>query len=161
MRTVNIEIGKTPEWYCIVIGRRGETEATQVIFDITELVEAFGEGMASLMAKRPGDTDAYPIGIEQDGTTVTWTVSNADTSVKGTGECELFYYVGDTLSKTIVFQTVIGRDIGEVGEMPDRLESWVDSINKEVEGLSETVKSYNNYEITNPGAGEILIEGVS
>lgn len=130
MKTINITVSDrhTP-FGAIRLGRRGETEATQIIFDVSSLIATYGDGSAVLLAKRPVDTAAYPVTVEQDGNTVTWIVSDADTSYKGQGEAELFWYVGDALAKSIVFTTHIDRDIGATTEeAPDAYQSWVDSL---------------------------------
>lgn len=127
MKTINITVGQSV--YGIPIGRRGENEATQVVFDISYLIELYGSGTVVLMAKRPNDTSAYPVAVEQDGATVTWIVSDTDTAVRGGGKCELFYYVGETLAKSVVYCTNIGRDIGDTTEEPpDAYETWVETL---------------------------------
>lgn len=160
MRTVNVNVGECSPGYGIIIGRKGETEATQIVFDISTLIETYGNGTCQLMAKLPGGT-AYPVAVAQDGTSVIWTVSNADTSVKGSGECELFYYVGEALAKSIVWNTVIARDIGTEGDPPNPYSGWVEQVTEQVEALSDKVDGFNDYEISNPSAGEILIKGVN
>lgn len=140
MKTINV----TDSWRNrISIGRRGETEATQVVFDISSLISTYGDGIAALMAKRPTDTTAYPVTVVQDGNTVTWTVTDTDTSYKGNGECELFWYVGDTLAKSVVFSTVIGRDIGDTtGEAPDPYETWLDTLVSAGAEVSEAINTF-------------------
>lgn len=129
MKTINIVVGQTPQSYGIVIGRRGENEATQLVFDVSSLISTYGSGTAVLMAKRPTDISAYPVTVTQDGATVTWTVTDADTAYKGRGECELFWYVGDVLAKSVVYRTTIGKDIGTTTEEPpDAYESWVETL---------------------------------
>lgn len=113
----------------IVLGRRGENEARQIIFDISSLISTYGPGAATLLAKRPTDTTAYPVTVEQSGTTVTWTVTDVDTAYPGDGQCELYYYVGDTLAKSYVYRTFIGQDIGNASsEPPDAYQTWVDNL---------------------------------
>lgn len=128
MRQTTITIGgSVPPG--IVLGRRGENEARQIIFDISSLISTYGPGAATLLAKRPTDTTAYPVPVEQSVTTVTWTVSDVDTAYPGDGQCELYYYVGDTLAKTYVYRTSIGQDIGNASsEPPDAWQSWVDEV---------------------------------
>ena len=127
MKTINITVGQSV--YGIPIGRRGENEATQVVFDVSSLISTYGSGTAVLLAKRPTDTSAYPITVTQDGATVTWLVSDTDTAYRGAGECELFYYVGETLAKSVVYRTTIGKDIGTTTEEPpDAYESWVEQL---------------------------------
>lgn len=156
MKTINISAGCPAR---IMIGRRGENEATQVVFDCTPFAETYGDGTAVLLAKRPTDTTAYPVTVEQDGSTVTWTISDADTAYRGSGVCELFWYVGDTLAKSVVYTTVIGRDIGETTEEPpDAYESWVETLTGlAAEILSHTTKGYS---FTDDGEGNITISEV-
>lgn len=73
----------------IMLGRREENEATQVVFDISYFIETFGEGTATLLAKRSKDENAYPVAVTQENETVTWLVSNADTAYQGQGQAEL------------------------------------------------------------------------
>jgi len=130
MRTITIHINaERPPFYTIPLGRRGENEATQVVFDVSQLISTYGEGTAQLAAKLPNDSTPYPVSITQEGNTVTWLVTNADTQAVGNGECEMFWYVGDVLAKSVVYTTVIGRDIGDVGETPpDPYETWVEEV---------------------------------
>ena len=114
----------------IIIGRRGTYDTEQIVFDLSYLVESYGDGTAVLMAKRAQDSVAYPVsGIVQDGSTLTWTVSATDTSYKGHGECELFWYVGNALAKSMIYTVVVLRDIGDTAETaPEPYETWVNTL---------------------------------
>ena len=126
----------------ITLGRRGENEVVKVIFDATSLAEKYGSGNATLLAKRPTDTDAYPCSTTQTGNSIEWVVSNADTQYKGWGECELFWYIGDALAKSLVFQTYTDRDIGTTSPTPpDPWESWVDEVIEASQGAQESAES--------------------
>ena len=117
----------------IIIGRRGTCETEQIVFDITYLIETFGDGIAMLMVKRPSDTYAYPATVERDGNNVIWTVSEVDTGVKGHGECELFWYVNDAtgLAKSVIYSVAILRDIAETyTDPPEAWETWVDEMSQ-------------------------------
>lgn len=98
----------------IPLGRRGENEATKVIFDFAPLEEVYGEGTPQLFVKRPVDTNSYVVDLDGNE----WVVSNIDTAYEGHGACEIFWYVGDTLAKTIVYSTYVAKDIGDAGETP-------------------------------------------
>ena len=125
--TKNIVIGSPIS--SITIGIRGENIATTVVFDCTRLVSEYGLGAAVLMVKRPGDAQAYPAVVEQDGATVTWNVSSTDTEKQGSGRAELFWYVGNLLAKSIVYALRIAADIGVAGSTPpDPYETWVDTL---------------------------------
>ena len=118
----------------IMIGRRGEYNAEQVIFDMSQLAETYGAGTATLMVKRPGDTAAYPAVTEQTDNLLTWTISAVDTSYKGAAECELFWTVGEALAKSVVYPVLVLRDIGDAGATPpDPYTPWIDNLVETVE----------------------------
>lgn len=113
----------------IYLGRVGENDATQVIFDISYMVNKFGEGTVSLIAQREGDTDPYPCVIERSGNKVTWKITNADNARAGKGSCELRYMVGDTIAKSEVWETIVWESLGEHGDsVPEPYQSWVDQV---------------------------------
>ena len=127
-QTVTITQNSTPN---IIIGRRNTYETQQVIFDISWLVQTYGEGTAELLIKRPKDASAYPVVAVLDGNTLTWTVSDTDTQDKGHGECEIFWYVNGGLAKSCICGITILRDIGDTTETaPDPYETWVDELSR-------------------------------
>ena len=141
MRTITINVGAKTDRF--ILGRRGENEATLIVFDVSQLIATYGEGTAVLLAKRPTDGSAYPVTVTQDGNTVTWTVTDTDTSYKGQGECELFWYVNNALAKSVVYATVIGRDIGTTtDEVPDPYEAWLDTL---TEAGAEVTAAINTF----------------
>ena len=125
-QTVTITQNSTPN---IIIGRRSTYETQQVIFDVSWLIQTYGEGTAELLIKRPKDASAYPVVATLDGNTLTWTVSETDTQDKGHGECEIYWYVNGGLAKSCICGITILRDIGDTTETaPDPYETWVDEL---------------------------------
>ena len=125
MRYINVQSNST----AIQLGRRAETNATQVTFDLTDLISTFGAGTATLLNKRASDADAYPVGAVQSGSSLVWTVTDTDTAYVGQGVCELFWYVGETLAKTVLYQTYVAQDIGAAtSDPPDPYESWIETL---------------------------------
>ena len=125
-QTVTITQSNTPN---IIIGRRGTYETEQVVFDVSWLIDTYGEGTATLLVKRPTDATAYPVSATLDGNNLTWIVSETDTSYKGHGECEIFWYVNGGLAKSCICGITILRDIGETTETPpDPYETWVETL---------------------------------
>ena len=113
----------------IIIGRRGTYDTEQVVFDVSYLAQTYGSGSAVLMVKRPVDQTAYPATTTQDGDSVTWVITATDTSYKGHGECELFWFVDNALAKSVIYTIAVLRDIGETTEeAPDPYETWVDTL---------------------------------
>lgn len=129
------------------IGRRGENEATQIIFDVTYFIKTFGNGSAVLLAKRSQDEASYPVAVVRDETTVTWLVNNADTAYQGNGKAELYWYVDDVLAKSLVYSTFVAEDIGDPTEPPEPWEGWVDEVlqaAQEVENMLATTIYIDN-----------------
>ena len=125
-QTVTVTAKDSPN---IIIGRRGEYEAEEIIFDASYMSQLYGDGSAILMVKRPSDAYAYPAVTVQEGSTITWLITETDTSFKGHGECELYWYVDDALAKSVIFGITVLRDIGNATEEPpDPYETWVDEI---------------------------------
>lgn len=71
------------------IGRQGEREARQIVFDLSWMVENFGDGTAVLMHQRSQDGLPYQVDAVQDGETLTWTVTDTDTAYMGYGKAEI------------------------------------------------------------------------
>lgn len=133
-QTVTITQNTTPN---IIIGRRGTYETEQVVFDVSWLKDTYGEGTAELLVKRPPDTTAYPVTATLDGSTLTWVVSDTDTSYKGHGECEIYWYVNGGLAKSCICGITILRDIGESSSTaPNPWKPWVD---EQVEHIDDAV----------------------
>lgn len=134
----NITVGTGDD--TILLGKRGETLATQIRFDITALKETYGDGSATLFAKRSGDEVSYPVATEREGDIVSWTVTNADTVTEGFGRAELFWYVDEALAKSIVYMTQTDPDIGDSGEVPEPYETWGEQLVEEVTDLKDAAE---------------------
>jgi hypothetical protein len=128
MKKINI-VAWQPYPYDILLGRRGENGVTKIVFDITSLIKSYGNGTATILAKRFEETAAYPVSVTQEGNVVEWIITDVDTAIAGEGKCELFYYVDEQLAKSIIYNTVVEEDIGDTTEdPPDAYESWVESL---------------------------------
>ena len=112
-------------------GRRGENLVTCVSFNLSVFIRNYGEGTVVLMVKRPKDSTAYPVEVERKGNLAVWTLTATDTRYAGEGECELFWYVGEQLKKSVIYRFWIGRDVGDVSVAPpEPYESWVETITR-------------------------------
>ena len=138
MNTINVKVGETTD--SINLGRRGENEATEVVFDVSSLVSTYGAGNPVLLAKRAQDSTAYPVSATSEDNTVTWLVNSADTAYKGSGECELYWYVGDVLAKTVVWSTWVSDDIGEEGEAPEPQQGWVTQMLEDMQTIADSAQ---------------------
>lgn len=125
LRTVNAKCGSV-----IPLGRLGENEATVVVFDIAEWLKTFGDGgtFSLLNIRNESDTTAYPCFVERDGNKVSWEIKSADVAIVGYGKCELIYTVNNTIAKSEVFTTVVGKALTGGGEVPEPWEDWVERV---------------------------------
>lgn len=81
-----------------------------------------------MLNQRNGDTAPYPCVIEQNDTQVRWTVQSADVANVGYGQCELIYTVGDTIAKSEIYTTVVGKALTGGAEPPEPWEDWVQRV---------------------------------
>ena len=115
----------------IPLGRRGENLARKIVFDISAWITTYGDGHVVLIHQRPQDAIPFPIAIEQHETEVWWPVTRTDTASSiGIGQCELQYYVGDTLVKSKSFETFVEDAMDEPSEEepPAPEQGWVAQI---------------------------------
>ena len=114
----------------LVLGRQGESNITQIVFDMHSLRQIYGDGVLSLVIKRPGDSTPVPVAVDVSGDTATWTVTSAETDVPGTGEAQFTYYVDDEVKKTIIYKTLVRPSLAAGGSAPDAYESWLDALSR-------------------------------
>lgn len=122
----------------IPLGRQGENRATCVTFDCTGLVQLYGDGTAELLHELKSGT-VYPVAIQQDGASVSWTVSASDTATVGAGRAELRWYVGDTLAKSAKFRTSVSSALADstTEAPPEPQQSWVDTVLQAVQEIKD------------------------
>lgn len=123
----------------VALGHQGENFALTVIFNIGAWADAYGPGTTHLVHMRTGDTEAYPVAVTQDGTEVSWEVSDADTAVDGYGKYELRYIVGETVVKSSVGETYVRKALQYGAEAPDPIQGWVDHMTEKEHELLEAV----------------------
>lgn len=110
----------------VPIGYVGESGVRQVVLDFSPWVETYGPGALTLMVRRNGDSDAYPVALEIDGSTAAWTVSNVDTHIYGVGRAQYMYVVDGENVKSAIFQTFVDKSVTQPGsDPPDPYEGWV------------------------------------
>lgn len=133
----------------IPIGKQGENNAVRVVWPgiADKCRTLYGDGIFSLVAKRPGETEPYPVAVELDGSDLIWIVSEADTAEHGYGSTEVAYLVGGTVAKSQTWATIIYRSISAVGAEPgaDPALAWFLAIQAQIGDLSKlTTKARDN-----------------
>lgn len=135
------------------VGYQGENEVTDVLFDISSWITEFGEGVAQLRVKRPGNSEdeSYFLSlIITDGKAV-WTVSETDTANKGNGKVQLSYMVGNIVKKAVIYPYKVGKSIVGADNPVDPFDSWIErskawAIGKTLDDkdVPETDETYQN-----------------
>lgn len=78
----------------ITLGKRGKNPTTLVVFDVSDLISEYGDGVAKLFVKRSKDVKSYEVPVTKTENEVYWNVTESDTFYSGIGECELQWIVG-------------------------------------------------------------------
>ena len=110
------------------IGRQLEHGVRQVWFDLSYLIENFGEGTATLVHQRNQDLAPYIVSTEQTNTNLMWTIDETDTAYEGFGRAEIRWVVNDDLAKTVIYKTNVQKSQTAQTEVPEPLESWYDTM---------------------------------
>ena len=114
------------------LGRQGEHGVRQVWFDLSYLIENFGEGTATLVHQRNQDLAPYIVSTEQTNTNLMWTIDETDTAYEGFGRAEIRWVVDDDLAKTVIYKTNVMKSLTAQTEVPEPLESWYDKMLEQI-----------------------------
>lgn len=135
------------------VGYQGENEVTDVLFDISSWITEFGEGVAQLRVKRPGNSEeeSYVLSLTITDGIAVWTVSETDTFNKGNGKVQLSYLVGNIVKKAVIYPYKVGKSIVGADNPVDPFDSWIErskawAIGKTLDGnaVPETDETYQN-----------------
>lgn len=105
----------------IILGRTGENDYTTVVFPFDGPAGA----SVTVFNRLPGSISSYPVSaVEVQDNTVRWTVSSADLSVNGYGECEITYTLGDVVAKSVRYPTQVIASLDGHGDPPEGWDTW-------------------------------------
>ena len=122
-----INLATCPLQY-LSVGYVGETGARPVKFDFSAWATEYGSGVLQMLLQRPGDADPYPVVLDIDGTTATWTPDATDTAAQGQGQAQLIYTVGGVVVKNAIFRVLIAPSLGAAGDPPEPYEDWLERL---------------------------------
>lgn len=114
------------------IGRQMEHGVRQVWFDLSYLIENFGDGTATLVHQRNQDLAPYIVSATQTGNRLEWTLDETDTAYEGFGRAEIRWVVDDDLAKTVIYKTNVMKSLTAQTEIPEPLESWYDQMLEQI-----------------------------
>ena len=94
----------------LILGKQGENHSRKITFNLTQWREEFGEGVLSLLVRRPSELSSYPVVLDMQDDLAIWNISNIDTAIFGKGLAELCYTYGNNYDKIdnclVVFLTL-------------------------------------------------------
>lgn len=129
--------------FTINLGRQGENDITEIVFDYSGLVEEYGEGTLSCIVQRKKTDDPYPTVLTAEDHMATWNVSSADTAYAGTGKIQLSYVVDEQVKKSIIYKIKVEPSILPTSEEPpEPIQNYLDQmveIGTQVHEDAETV----------------------
>lgn len=140
----------TPEYTGVLfLGRRGEENARQFIFDVKDWVSDFSipsdDGYEiRMLVKRPRERTAYPATLLHEGSFAwVWKPQPADFAKTGEGEIELqFVMAEDTVMKSAVIRTKSEGCIGDSeGPVPEDQPGWFRQVLDSTNAVLENVES--------------------
>ena len=121
----------------LMLGRQGEYNVTEFVFNLSDLRDAVGDGIAVLLhypyagepyivpAEQGNTSDA----AEQDGTTLTWKIGQLATLYKGEGIAVVSWVTESGLKKSHRYKTKVNRSIEDsVEEITDVQQSYIDQM---------------------------------
>ena len=119
--TINTSCSKNT----LIIGRQLENNYRQIVFNCAD----YGVEIESitLVHQRQGDLAPYIV-TTSNTDTLTWTVSDTDTSYDGYGQAELRINFTNGLCKSIVYTTYVIKSITADAVIPSQLQSWYDAM---------------------------------
>ena len=108
-----------------VIGRLGENEHRRVLFPVAEDLEMYPGAVVSLLNRLPGTDTAYPVATTTtDSEYLYWTVTSADLTREGQGQCELVVMLGEVVAKSVIYITRVLTALDGSGEAPEPWDEW-------------------------------------
>lgn len=145
--TVTTDSGKI-----IPLGRQIEENAHEIWFDLTWLINNFGEGEAELVHQRSKDAAPYPCVTTRENNTLIWKINNIDTEYDGFGRAEIRWTFGNGRAKTVIYRTNVLQSLTADITIPEPYESWYDAMIEYIdqlkvdsdERLVEAVESASN-----------------
>lgn len=109
----------------LVIGRQLEDNYRQFVFDCS----GFGVEVTSITLVHQRSQDVAPYLVDTSSTdSLTWTVTETDTSYAGYGKAELRISFSNGLAKSVVFTTMVLASITADAVIPTALQSWYDAM---------------------------------
>ncbi len=113
----------------IFIGRTGETNHRQIVFDVSEWLTQYPLASVTALFSRP-DGETYPVTLTLNAEfkTAVWNITSAEVAAAGKGVIQLQLYNGNVIAKSAKHRTTADASL-QAGSVPPNPEmNWVDEL---------------------------------
>ena len=131
----------------LLLGRLGENEHRRAVFGVSDLLAMYPEAAFTLLNRRHGDPDAYPVAeIRVADGKLYWLIGSGDVAHEGDGECQIVAASGGTvIAKSAIYRTRVLPALDGSGDPPEVWESWQEemvALRDETRGYAEQAAQY-------------------
>lgn len=125
MKIINV----TPDMTVLPLGRLGENETMQFVFDVSDWLEEYPGGTIGLAHRLPHTRNDYACTITSEGDgKYSWTITSAELTTEGCGKCELILIKDSKVKKGKVYKTLIGEALDPDQDPPSVWQGYVTDV---------------------------------
>ena len=140
------------------LGRLGENEAREMRFPVGDTLAEHPGAAFTLLNRRNGDADAYPVPgtqIRTEGTFVYWTLTSGDLISQGDGECELIATESGAVCKDEIYRTEVGPALDGSGDPPEPWESWQQQVAEDADRAEDSAEDAEAWAVGQRGGEDV------
>lgn len=148
MTVINIDIGEKLKDDAIYLGREGEYNVTQVVFDMCDIAADVGDGTAALV-HYPYNGEPYIVpvagetydAVRQEGMKVTWTIGQLATMHRGHGTVMVNWCTKSGLKKSRKFVTKVLPGVGNADSVTNVQQTYIDQMAALAAGIQDSIEA--------------------
>ena len=145
MKHQNVKVVENGAKITLNLGRQGEYNVRDVIFDMSDFQQKYGDGTATIV-HFPANGSAYTVpslsgeskdSAILDGESLIWTIGKLATRYDGNGIAIITWLTLDGLKKSIKYNTYCKESVGDYGADRSAQQSYIDQMAELAATLSD------------------------
>lgn len=145
MKHQNVKVVENGAKITLNLGRQGEYNVRDVIFDMSDFQQKYGDGTATIV-HFPANGSAYTVpslsgeskdSAILDGESLIWTIGKLATRYDGNGIAIITWVTLDGLKKSIKYNTYCKESVGDYGADKSAQQSYIDQMAELAATLSD------------------------
>ena len=147
----------------IMLGWDGENNWRPIAFDCTALLTGHPGGVVTLWLLPKGESQAFPVALERDGNTVTWTPLNEEMTAER-GQLQIVVQDGTDVGKSKVIDYTVRDSLVGGADHPAEAPSWAVQVVADVTDAAShypRIGDNGNWFVWDATAGEWVDTGVA